>query len=74
MTKTKATLIKENIELGMVYSFRGSVQYHHGRKHGRLQADMVLETELRVLHLDPKTARRDCLQLAARRRRSFHTG
>jgi len=31
-------------------SFRGSVHYHHGGKHGRVQADMVLE-EPRVLHL-----------------------
>ena len=29
-----------------------------GRKHGSLQADMVLEKELRVLHLDMKAARR----------------
>jgi hypothetical protein len=32
--------------------FRGSVLYHHGRKHGSVQAGMVLEQELRVLHLD----------------------
>jgi hypothetical protein len=37
---------------GVVYSFRGLVHYHHGRKHGSMQADMVLEKELRVLHLD----------------------
>ena len=42
---------KENIILGLAYSFRGSVHYHHGGKHGRVQADMVLE-ELRVLLLD----------------------
>ena len=29
---TKATLS----ELGLAYSFRGSVHYHHGRKHGSL--------------------------------------
>ena len=51
----KATLIKANICLGLAYSFRGSVHYHHGRKHGNVQADMVLE-ELRVLHLDLKAA------------------
>jgi hypothetical protein len=44
--------------LGLVYSFRGLVCYHHGRKHGSLQADMVLEKKLRVLHLDLKTAKR----------------
>jgi hypothetical protein len=55
---TKATLIKENIyNVGLAYSFRGSVHYHHGRKHGSLQADMVLE-ELRALHLVLKAARR----------------
>jgi hypothetical protein len=31
--------------------FRGLVHYHHGRKHGSVQADMVLEKELRVLYL-----------------------
>jgi len=55
---TKATLIKANISLGLAYGFRGSVHYHHGEKHGSVQADMVLEKELRVLHLDPKAARR----------------
>ena len=39
----------------LAYSFRGSVHYHHGGKHGSMQADMVLE-ELRVVHLDPKAA------------------
>ena len=38
------------------YSFRGSVYYHHGRKHGNVQADMVLEKELWVLHLDLQAA------------------
>jgi hypothetical protein len=32
--------------------FRGLV--HSGRKHGGMQADMVLEKKLRVLHLDPQ--------------------
>jgi hypothetical protein len=53
-----ATLIKDNIELGLAYSFRGLVHYHHCRKHGGMQADMVLEEELRVLHLGLKAARR----------------
>jgi hypothetical protein len=48
---TKATLIKENISLGLAYSFRGSVHYHHGGKHDSMQADTVLE-KLRALHLD----------------------
>ena len=42
---TMATLIKKNISLGLVYSFRGLVHYHHGEKHGSMQADMVLEKE-----------------------------
>jgi hypothetical protein len=53
---TKVTLIKENIYLGLVYSFRGSVYFHHGRKRANVQADVELE-EMRVLHLDLKAAR-----------------
>jgi len=48
--------IKDNVELGLAYQFRGSVHCHHGRKQGNVQADMVLE-EPRVLHLNPKEAR-----------------
>ena len=70
---TKATLIKENIQLGLAYGFRGLVHYHRGRKHGSIQADMVLEVR-RVLHLDPKAAEGDCLPQAARRRLEFYTG
>ena len=33
--------------------------YHHGRKHGSVQADLVLEKELRVLHLHQQAAGRD---------------
>jgi hypothetical protein len=47
-----AALVKENIELGLAYSFRGLVHYPHGGKHGSIQADMVMEKELRGLHLD----------------------
>ena len=54
---TTATPIKDNIKLELAYSLRGSVHYH-GRKHGSMQADMVLE-QPRVLHLNPKAARRD---------------
>jgi hypothetical protein len=36
--------------------FRGSVHCRHGRKHGSVQIDMVLEKELRVLHLDLQAA------------------
>jgi hypothetical protein len=45
--------------LGSAYSFRGLAYYHHGRKHGNIQADMVMEKKLRVLHLDLTVARRD---------------
>ena len=48
---TTATLLKVNISLGLANSFKGSVHYHHGRKHSSIQAGTVLE-ELRVLHLD----------------------
>jgi hypothetical protein len=43
--------------LGLVYSFRGLVHYHHGREHDNFQADMVLK-ELGVLYIDLKDARR----------------
>ena len=49
--------------IGMTYSFRGLVHYchggkhhcYHGEKHSDMQADMVLEKELEVLHPDPQT-------------------
>ena len=69
----KATLIRENIYLGLAYNFRDSVHYHHGRKHGSLQAYMVLE-ERRVLHLDPKATRKGYLLQAARRKISSSLG
>ena len=54
---TKAFLTRGNISLGLANSFRSRVHYSHGWSHGSLQADMVLE-EPRVLHLDPKAARK----------------
>jgi hypothetical protein len=36
--------------------FRGLVHYHHGRKHGSVQAGTVLEKKLRVLHLHQQAA------------------
>ena len=40
---TTATLIKhftqENISLGLAYSFRSFSHYHHGGKHGSVQAE-----------------------------------
>lgn len=41
-TMTNVTLVKTNISLGLAYTFRDSVHYHHGEKHGSLQADVVL--------------------------------
>ena len=64
---TKATLTKENISLRLAYSFRSSAHYHQGRKHGSVQEDMVLEKELRILHLDLKAARKKTDSF-------FHTG
>jgi hypothetical protein len=37
------------------------VHYYDGEKHGSVQADVVLEKELRVLHLDPQAAEGDCV-------------
>ena len=52
---TTATLIKEIIELGLAHCFRRKqVRYQHGRKHGSVQTDMVLE--LSLLHLIPQEA------------------
>jgi hypothetical protein len=42
--------------LGLAYRFRGLVYYHHGRKHSGMQADMVLDKELKVLYLDSQAA------------------
>lgn len=39
--------------------FTGLVHYHHGGKHGGMQAGMVLERYLRLLHLDLQTSRRE---------------
>jgi hypothetical protein len=46
--------------LGLAYSFRGSVHYHHGS----VEADLVLEKELRVLHLDPQAGEGDYVPVA----------
>jgi hypothetical protein len=55
---TRTALIKDNVSLGLAYSFRGLVYCHHNGKHGSMQTDMVLEKELRVLYLDLMTTRR----------------
>ena len=70
---TKATLTKANIELGLAYSFRGLVHYQHGRKHGNMQADMVLE-ELKVLHCDLKATRRRLTSAGCQEEAGLHIG
>jgi hypothetical protein len=67
---TMATLIKNNIELGLAYSFRGFVRYHHGSTHGSFQAGTVLENELKILHLDPQATKGDLRDLEHRRPQS----
>ena len=57
--------------MGLAYRFRESVHYHHGRKHGSIQAGMVLEREPRGLYLHPKAPGGDCLQQAIKRRLSL---
>ena len=52
---TKDTLVKINIKLGLAFSFRCFMHYHHSWKYGSVQAGMVLE-EPRVLHHDLKSA------------------
>jgi hypothetical protein len=38
---------------------RDLIYYHHGKKHSSMQADMMLEEELRLLHLDLHAAGRE---------------
>jgi hypothetical protein len=52
--------------IGAGLSFRDLARYSHGRERGSVQADMVLEKELGVLHLGAHAARR--------RLYVFHTG
>ena len=53
---TTATLLKESISLELAYRFQHLVHYHHGGKHGGVQAHMMLEKQLRVLHPDLQVA------------------
>ena len=43
--------------IGAGLKFRGSAHYQHGRKHSSMQADTVLEKELRVLYVDLQAAK-----------------
>jgi hypothetical protein len=56
---TTTTLIKKKNLIGAGLQFRGLVHCHHDRKHGSLQADMVLERQLRILYLDSSAAGRE---------------
>jgi hypothetical protein len=67
-----ATLIKDNIYLGLGYSFKSLVHYYHGGKHGSMWAE-VLE-ELRILQLDPKATRRRLSSTGSQQENVFHTG
>jgi hypothetical protein len=55
---TKATLIKDNISLGLAYRFRGSVHYHQGRSMAASRQAGMVQEELRVLQLHLKAAGR----------------
>ena len=57
-------IYKDKHLLGSGLEFRSLVCCQHGRKHGSMQVDMVLERKLRVLHLDLQTAGRDSEPLA----------
>ena len=46
---TTTALIKESTYLGLTYSFRG---FRGLARCNSVQADLVLEKELRILHLD----------------------
>ena len=59
--------------MGFAYSFRRTVHYHHGGKHGSRQADFVLD-ELRVLHLDPKAARKELTSTGSQEEDFFYPG
>ena len=50
---------KRNHLIAAVYSFRGLVCHQHGREDGDTQAHMVLEKQLRVLHLNDQATGRE---------------
>lgn len=62
----------DNISLGWLTRFRGSVHSPHGRKPGSVQAGLALE-ELRILHLVSKGKQEKTGSGAARRRVSKPT-
>jgi hypothetical protein len=50
---------KEKNLIGVGIQFIYLFHFHRGKKHGNTQADMVLEKELRVLHLNQKGTGRE---------------
>jgi hypothetical protein len=61
---------KAQLQLGLAYSFRGLVYYHHDGKHGSVQVDLVLPGAESSTSWSTKG---DGL-LQAAGRRLFHTG
>ena len=53
---TKATLTEGNIQLGLAYSSEAQSFNLTMRGHDHMQTAMVLEKELRALHLDLEAA------------------
>ena len=43
--------------MGVGLQFKGLVNYYHGRKHDGMQAHMILERKLRVVHLESQATR-----------------
>jgi hypothetical protein len=60
--------------IGAGLQFKRLSQFSSWWKHSRVQTDMELEKELRILHLDLRAARRQSLLQAARRRVSCPLG
>ena len=56
---TTVTLIRKNISLELYYIFRGLTHRHYDRKHGGKEVEIMLEKELRILHLHLKASGRD---------------
>ena len=47
----------------LVYKFRGLVCYHHGWKHGSMQADIVLEKEIEELFIQTNRQQKETVSL-----------
>ena len=60
-TMTKATLNKGKHLTEAGLQFQRFSPLSSWQEHGTVQSDIVLEKTLRVLPLDPKTAKRDCV-------------